>query len=128
MIGKTSWPTLGIFPEGTTTNNKCLLKFKKGAFMTLTPVKVIVIKYSTDGFFPTIDNISGLGTLVMICCNTFIKATVFEFEGLYNPDYLNLDPKDENSWKVYAEKVRDIMSKASGIPKQDFGWKEIYSF
>ena len=46
-----------------------------------------------------------------------ISPTIIEFEGLFDPAYLNLDPKDENAWKIYAEKVRDIMSKCLDVPK-----------
>lgn len=34
-----------LFPEGTTTNNSCLLPFKTGAFLAGLPVKPVVIKY-----------------------------------------------------------------------------------
>jgi len=35
---------------------------------------------------------------------------IHEFEGVYDPDYLNLDPLLEDSWKIYAEKVRNIIA------------------
>ena len=50
-------------------------------------------------------------------CNWSVKITLYTFEGNYDPKYLNLDPNDENSWKIFAEKVRDIMAKCLGIPK-----------
>jgi len=53
-----------------------------------------------------------------------INATIYEFEGVYDPSHLNLDPNDENSWKIFAEKVRDIMSKCLDIPKVDQGYSE----
>lgn len=39
---------LTIFPEGTVTTGKHLLKFKKGAFASLLPLKPIMIKMETD--------------------------------------------------------------------------------
>jgi len=36
---------------------------------------------------------------------------VYEFEGTYDPSYLNLDESDPEAWKVYAEKVRDVIAK-----------------
>jgi len=38
-------PPLAIYAEGTITNGHCLLRFKKGAFKDLKPVKILAIKY-----------------------------------------------------------------------------------
>mgnify|MGYP006187732667 CR=1 FL=1 len=42
---------------------------------------------------------------------------MYEFEGTYDPSYLNLDENDPDAWKVYAEKVRDVIAKTLDIPK-----------
>ena len=34
-----------IYPEGATTNGSCMLKFKKGAFASLRPVRPLVFIY-----------------------------------------------------------------------------------
>ena len=54
--------------------------------------------------------------ILLTLTETGSKLTVYEFEDPYDPSYLNLDPNDEDSWKVYAEKVRDLMSKVLKIP------------
>ena len=47
MIEKTGkYPPICIMPEGGTTNNKGLLKYKKGGFVGLVPVKPIILKFS----------------------------------------------------------------------------------
>lgn len=51
---KTTKP-LGIFPEGTTTNGTCLLKFKHGAFISKLPVKPHVIKLTSKYYSPAYD-------------------------------------------------------------------------
>ena len=43
---KGEMPPLLIYPEGCTTNGKYIIKFKKGAFAALKPVKPIVFNYS----------------------------------------------------------------------------------
>ena len=48
---------------------------------------------------------------------------VYEFEGTYDPSYLNLDKNDPDAWKIYAEKVREIMSKVLDVPKVELGRK-----
>ena len=42
---KGEMPKVSLFPEGATTNSSCMLRFKKGAFASLKPVKPIVLKY-----------------------------------------------------------------------------------
>ncbi len=41
------WPNVMIFPEGTTTNKKVMLKFKLGAFVPKLPVQPVVIKFQS---------------------------------------------------------------------------------
>ena len=36
---------VALFPEGTTTNRKCLISFKTGAFQPGVPVQPVVVKW-----------------------------------------------------------------------------------
>jgi len=103
-------PPLVIFPEGTTCNNESVLTFKKGAFVKLKPVKIVAIKYDTNKFISYDDWMPSALVIFCYITNWYNNIEVFEFEGLYDPKYLNLDVNDENSWKVYAGKVRNIIS------------------
>ena len=50
---------------------------------------------------------------------------------MYDPSYLNLDKNDPDAWKIYAEKVRDLMAKVLDVPKVEFGmrdWKDFQKF
>ena len=63
---------------------------------------------------------------VVALLNWNYPITIYEFDN-FNPDYLNIDKSDENGWKIYADKVRDIMSECLDIPQVNFGyrhWKE----
>lgn len=66
--------------------------------------------------------------MILLMCNWVNKVDIIEFEGLYDPKYLkNVDRSDPEAWKIYAEKARDIMSKGTGLPKTEFGfrhWKD----
>ena len=39
-----------IFPEGTGTNGRFLLTFKKGAFEGMNPIKIVALKYEDRHF------------------------------------------------------------------------------
>ncbi len=41
-----------LFPEGTTTNNKYLMPFKRGAFVAGVPVQPLVLKYRCGSGYP----------------------------------------------------------------------------
>ena len=41
-------PPLSIFPEGVTTNNKYLVRFKRGAFIGEHPIKPFGVKYESQ--------------------------------------------------------------------------------
>ena len=50
-------PQLVVFAEGTTSNGKAILKFKKGGFYPLTPVLPIFIKYNGLFCLPSFDTL-----------------------------------------------------------------------
>ncbi len=47
--GKNHFP-ICLFPEGTTTNGRTLIEFKKGAFLSLSHVKPYVLKVDNSKF------------------------------------------------------------------------------
>jgi lysophosphatidylcholine acyltransferase/lyso-PAF acetyltransferase len=44
MQGK-NFPPIVIYPEGTTTNGKHIISFKKGAFEAFFPIKMFLLNY-----------------------------------------------------------------------------------
>jgi hypothetical protein len=78
--------------------------------------------------FPYIGPMGILDNRILSYCNLSIGITLYKFEGNYDPKYLNLDPNDENSWKIFAEKVRDIMAKCLGAKKVNLGYREENQF
>jgi len=47
----TSVPPVLIFPEGTTTNGRCVLSFRRGAFVSQLPVLPVTLSYKTASGF-----------------------------------------------------------------------------
>ena len=117
-----------MFPEGTVSNGNQLLTFKKGAFKALLPVKILMGKYESNYLKPYHNAMLIPHDWFLLMCSPPCKLTVFEFEGNYDPSYLNLDPNDENSWKIYAEKVREIMSICLEVPKLEKGFRDVREF
>ena len=67
MAGTNNNP-LGIFPEGTATNGVNLLPFKKGAFISLTPIKPVIIKFTGPYFSPNYDSVDFLPNIILCFC------------------------------------------------------------
>ena len=103
---------LCIFPEGTTTNGKYILKFKKGAFYALLPIKPQLIlvednlNYSSAaGVSSTVFNffrsLAYFYHKIYLCELPVIKPTDYMWE-----HYSNLG---KEKWEVFAEVTRKIM-------------------
>ena len=113
---------LCLFPEGTTTNGKCILKFKRGAFYSLLPIKPQIIlldnnlNYSVAiGVGSAIMNyfrsLCYFGCKINLCELPVIKPTEYMFE-----KYSHLG---EEKWEIFAEVTRRIMCEIGGLKPSD---------
>ena len=100
------------------------MTFKKGAFVYQKPVKILCIKFANDRWIPFEDMIDLGLPMLMYFSNWWNSVEVYEFEGVYDPAYLNLNKNDPEAWKIYAEKVRTIMAKCLNIPKTNMGYRD----
>ena len=113
---------LCLFPEGTTTNGKYILKFKRGAFYSLLPIKpqIILLGNNLDysvaiGVGSAIMNyfrsLCYFGCKINLCELPVIKPTEYMFE-----KYGHLG---EEKWEVFAEVTRKIMCEIGGLTPSD---------
>ena len=113
---------LCLFPEGTTTNGKYILKFKRGAFYSLLPIKPQIIlldnnlNYSVAiGVGSAIMNyfrsLCYFGCKINLCELPVIKPTEYMFE-----KYSHLG---EEKWEIFAEVTRRIMCEIGGLKPSD---------
>ena len=119
--GKNLAPLL-IFPEGTTTNGQYILRFKKGAFYHLLPIKPQLIllnpnaNYSvgigvSSAVFNYFRSLCYFGCNINLCELPVIKPTDYMFE-----HYSDLGSE---KWEIYSEVTRKIMCEIGGLKPSD---------
>ena len=111
-----------LFPEGTTTNGKYILKFKKGAFYSLLPIKpqIILLGNNLDyscaigvgsAAFNYFRSLCYFGCQINLCELPVIKPTEYMFE-----KYADLG---NEKWEIFAEVTRKIMCEIGGLTPSD---------
>ena len=117
-----------LFPEGTATNGKYILKFKKGAFYALLPIKpqIILLDDNVDYSVGIGVNSVGLNYFRSLCycgCNMnlcelpVIKPTEYMFN---NYSYLG-----NEKWEIFAEVTRNIMCEVSGLKPSNRTFRDL---
>jgi len=109
---KGQWPHVCIFPEGTCTNRKSLISFKRGAFIPGCPVQPVCLRFpdQPDIYSWTWDGPGGLVLTLLLLCQLNNVAEI-EFLPVWNPT----EEEKENP-KLYAEHVQHYMSRCLNIP------------
>ncbi|XP_030609610.1 lysophospholipid acyltransferase LPCAT4-like isoform X2 [Archocentrus centrarchus] len=110
------WPQMLMFPEGTTTNGRCLLKFKHGAFVPGVPVQPVVLHYPNelDTVRWTYKGSNWIQVLLYTLSQLYTNITV-EFLPVYTPS--EVEKKDPN---LFANNVQKLMARALGVPASDY--------
>lgn len=103
-----------IFPEGTTTNNSGIIDFKRGAFISETPIKPLVIKFSGDRISLSMDIIEMLYHVYIILAVPFHEIEIIELPNFVPNEYI-LKNEEIPRWKQFADIVRKAMCDASNL-------------
>ena len=101
---------LVIFPEGTTSNGSCLLRFKTGVFACGVPVHPIVIQYDWKRFSPAFESIFFPVHALRLLAEPVTRLRV-KFLPVCCPTAEHR--ADRN---LYAKAVQQIFCKATGLP------------
>lgn len=105
---------LAIFPEGTTTNGRLLLRFRTGAFVAGLPVSPVVLSYgSPRGWSPTYESISAAAFVAGLLARPAHRVTVRRLP-LYVPS-----AAERADARLYADNVRAVMAAAGGVGVSD---------
>ena len=108
-----------IFAEGTTTNGSALLKFKRGGFAALRTVIPVFAKVKQLGYFnPNHDVLEFWPLLIMYLASLSCYNLELTIMPEFTPTEWMLEQhrdKSEHDWEVYAECVREAMSRFGGV-------------
>ncbi|XP_004079999.1 lysophospholipid acyltransferase LPCAT4 [Oryzias latipes] len=110
------WPQMLMFPEGTTTNGRSLIKFKPGAFLAGVPVQPVLLHYPNrlDTVRWTYKGTTWMEAIWLTTSQLYTNMTV-EFLPVYKPS--EEEKKDPN---LYADNVQKLMAGALGVPATDY--------
>lgn len=122
-----------IFPEGTCSNGRTLMNFKKGAFFSGHPIKIFVIKYNNEfQVISSIGNANAALALLMTMLQPWNNITLYEYSDHFDPQYslrkrgITLD--DPEAWQHVANDVKELMKFISGFETTEEGFRELIEF
>ena len=128
--GKTVSKVL-VFPEGTTSNNRYIVKFKRGVFRCLLPLKPLIVHIDKNAPFHLCSNVTNLFFHVMRCF-TCLKNTLYYCElPIIKPTqfmYDNYSHFGKENWDIYANVVKNMYAEMGNFKMSDLGHrdKDIY--
>lgn len=131
FLKKKIFSPLIVFPEGTTTSGKHILKFRRGAFETLQPIKSIVFKSLNhdvgEGIVPTLlqflVDLSRPYNVFQFIELPVIYPTVFMYE-----NYKSLHPEISNEAEIFAEVIREIWCEIGNFEKSDRNFNDYLDY
>ncbi len=112
------------FAEGVNNNGTHLLKFRRGAFASLLPVRPCFIVVKKFGIItPTYDVMRFFDLLCFLIAScTFYHAKLHILPPFVPNDYLyneHAGKQGEEKWETYAWALRDLLCKMGGWKKLD---------
>lgn len=117
-----------VFPEGVNTCGRNIMRFKKGAFYSLLPVKplMIIVNQKTNfhlsvgasnHYLHFAKNLCHSFNILYYSCLPIIRPTEYMFE-----NYNNLGTK---KFEIYAKVVQKIYSEIGGLEESNLGSRDI---
>jgi len=97
-----------VFPEGTTSNGTAVLPFHKGAFLSLSPVQPVVVRFPFRRFSPCWESITVPVFLLRLCSQVYNTLEV-----TYLPAQR---PTPSATIESFTESVRVLMAKVIRVP------------
>ena len=118
---------LVVFPEGTISIGRFLLKFKRGAFMSRLPLKPYIELINKNETIETSEGILPMPLhIILVCCYLYHFVTFIDMPVIEPTDYMyqnNLELGTEN-WMIYMEVTRRIMSEVGNLDLSESSFQE----
>lgn len=118
---------LSIYPEGTISNGTHLIKFKRGAFMTLLPLKLNVeLIDQTEECTLSAGALPMHWHILLACCYLWHNVTFLDLPIIEPTQYMydNYSNPEEEKWMVYMNVTKLIMAECSGLKTSNNSFEE----
>ena len=118
---------LSIYPEGTITNGTHLIKFKRGAFMTLLPLKPMVELVDQNAECTLATGALPMHLhMVLVSCYLWNNVTFLDLPIVKPTDYMyeHYGKKEEEKWMTYMNVTKSIMAECSGLKESHESFEE----
>jgi 1-acyl-sn-glycerol-3-phosphate acyltransferase len=122
-------PPLLIYPEGATTNGSHIIKFKKGAFMSLRKIKPHVSTFKAlTNVRPVHGDAIDIFTYCIVLAEIMFAVYIIQELPVFEPnEYFwknHWRQGKEEKWEAYARVIRDIMCDAGGLQVSDLSLED----
>ena len=116
------WPQVGLFPEGTTTNGKAVIKFKPGAFLPGQPVQPIAFEFpnSDVDIDPSFIYGVGLGTVMLRLMVSWDNPMIVHYLPVHEPT-----SEEVSNPLLFAENVRSRIAATLRVPMTNHAQEDV---
>ena len=118
---------LCLFPEGTTSCGRNILKFKKGTFYALLPVKPVIINhYQESSYHLSIGAGAAVLSYIKNFCHSIETLYIIEMPIIRPTEFMfkNYSHLGKEKWEVFAEVTRKIYSEIGNLEESSFGLRD----
>ena len=118
---------LCMFPEGTTSCGRNILKFKKGTFYALLPVKPVIINhYQESSYHLSIGAGSAVLSYIKNFCHSIETLYIIEMPIIRPTEFMykNYSHLGKEKWEVFAGVTRKIYSEIGQLEESTFGLRD----
>ena len=118
---------LCLFPEGTTSCGRNILKFKKGTFYALLPVKPVIINhYQESSYHLSIGAGAAVLSYIKNFCHSIETLYIIEMPIIRPTEFMfkNYSHLGKEKWEVFAEVTRKIYSEIGNLEESSCGLRD----
>ena len=120
-----------IYPEGTTTSGRHIIKFKKGAFGSLLPVKAtILFPNLSDEYHLSCGSSDVAMNFFRSLSKLYVKCEYIELPIITPNEYMytNFAHFGKEKWEIYAEVSRRIMLEIGNFKDTNVGIRDSFRY